>query len=140
MSRAAFQKLYRQPVQDWQPSTLHDLTAKELAAICELLGISASGTKAARKGRIWQARQIRLVVTGYPSDQDGVEKLAANYRADELLALCRAAGAYAGSTKYARAAALLQWRDTCRLRGLEALAVAKAERARRPRQSRLFKE
>jgi hypothetical protein len=44
---------------------------------------------------------------------------------------------YAGSTKYSRAAALLQWRDGCRQRGQEAWAAACAHTATLPKQHRL---
>ncbi|NNJ12143.1 hypothetical protein EKD04_017570 [Chloroflexales bacterium ZM16-3] len=133
-----FRELYRLPVKDWQREMLDHLHAEELAAICELLGIPVSGTKAERSARIWQARHLRLVLAPYTLGQAGVAQLAKSYRADELLALCRAAGAYAGATKYARAASLIQWREACRQRGQEALDQARAAVAGQPGQKRLL--
>jgi hypothetical protein len=136
MSRDAYRLLYRTPVAEWTEEALGLLTAEELGAICQLLGVAHSGTKAGRRARIWRVRHLRLVLAGYATD--GVAALAANYTTAELLALCRAADVYAGSTKYARAAALLQWRNGCRLRGQEALDEAQAAAQTRPRQSRLL--
>ncbi|MBX0329113.1 hypothetical protein K2Z83_15655 [Oscillochloris sp. ZM17-4] len=133
-----FRELYRRPVQEWRRDQLDHLTAEDLAALCQLFGVAFSGTKPQRAERLWQARHLRLVLAGYASDRAGVEALAGSYRAHELLALCRAAGVYAGPTKYARAAALLKWRDECRRKGQEALRTARSAVAGQPRQARLF--
>lgn len=143
VSADRFRQLYRLPVDRWQEEQLADLTAQELGGLCQLLGIPHSGSKERLRERIWRARHLRLVLAPYHTgeshaqEQAAVEALAANYRADELLALCRAAGVFAGETKYSRAVALLQWRNACRQRGAEADRADRAASADKPRQHRM---
>ncbi|NTU81921.1 MAG: hypothetical protein HGA45_21510 [Chloroflexales bacterium] len=144
MSAGHFRRLCRTDLDQWVEADLERLTAQELAGLCQMLGIPHSGTKERLRERIWRARHLRLVLASYELGADHeaqrqvVEALAASYRADELLSLCRAADVYAGTTKYSRAAALLQWRDACRQRGQEAWAEARAAAANQPKQHRLL--
>ncbi|NTU86143.1 MAG: hypothetical protein HGA45_43585 [Chloroflexales bacterium] len=144
MSAGHFRRLCRAHLGEWTEADLAPLTALELACLCQLLGIPHSGTKERLRERIWRARHLRLVLASYELGADHeaqrqvVEALAASYRADELRSLCRAADVFAGTTKYSRAAALLQWRDGCRQRGQEAWAEARAAAQSLPKQHRLL--
>lgn len=124
----------------WLVSDLYHLTHEELDALAKLMGIGVAGrTKEGKIDRIWDIREIRLKLTRYAGDDDQaqVQALAADYLGKDLKAMLRTIGIYAPSTKYGMAAALLNWRNACRMRGQQILKLARNEASTRPRQETL---
>jgi hypothetical protein len=133
----------------YTPENLSRLTGDELAAICNLMGIPHSGSKQRQIERMLSAREVRLLLAEYQPDDSGewsatttrrgrqvnytstpttrmVQRLADDYSGRALHDLCRKVGAYPAPTKYGKAAALIQWRNECRVRGKAMLQEARA--------------
>lgn len=144
MSRYAFQRCMRGDPEFWTQEAMEQyLSGEELAGLCEAMGIPYSGTARQKINRLLNARDLREILSGYNTSENdhhqteaACNALAEHFKGRELREMCRRAGAYAGSTKYARAAGLLQWRDSCRKRGCNALRAAQERRREsgRPRQ------
>jgi hypothetical protein len=149
---ALFRSLFYSPVglrdERYTSENLALLTADELAALCQVMGIPHTGSKQRKVERIMTARGVRLLLARYQPDDGGewsatqthrgrqihhtstpttrmVQRLADDYSGRDLHDLCRKIGAYPAPTKYGKAAALIQWRNECRVRGKAVLDEAR---------------
>lgn len=106
----------RLPTEDWTKDRLNRLPGKELAELCALAGIRYSGTKPEQVERLIAQTAVQRCIRGYGLKQGEqptvaqIQAFADAYKGKELTAMCRTAGCYAGSTKYAMAASLIGWR------------------------------
>jgi hypothetical protein len=121
------------PPHRWTHPQLSGLRAAELGALCRLLGVPHSGTKAQRIARLLDVADLRTTLASY--ERPG--QMTPFFSRKSLAAMARRAGIYAGSNKYGLAAGLLNWRNECRRRGQEFYAELQAAHARQPRQLRL---
>ena len=135
-----FRKLIRKPTGEWKKERLILLPVKELASLCQLVGISHTGTKQDLVERLVDKTQLQRCIRHYWTTLDEdvttsqIHLLANVYPGRELKAMCRRAGCYAGSTKYAMAGSLIKWDRACIRQGREsyrqARKIALAEPAR----------
>ncbi|MDA8155585.1 MAG: hypothetical protein M0Z52_03895 [Actinomycetota bacterium] len=97
-------------------------SASELRALCYLMVLPHSGTKSKITERILAAWYVRTAIKNFSNRKELVEA----FKSVELKNMCKAVKVYAGSTKLAKAAALLNWRNECRSKGLKRLEEARA--------------
>ena len=90
----------------------------DLVALATVLGVATSGNREAITERIVKAWKLRefLADASVPK----LNGLPSRYLAD----LLRSIGEYVPPSRYGRAAALIGWRDRCRMNGRVALARA----------------
>lgn len=141
-----FRELVRSPTEDWTQDCLNQLPARELAELCALVGIRYSGTKPEQVERLVVQTAVQRCVRGYGLKQGEqptvaqIQAFANAYKGKELKVMCRTAGCYAGSTKYAMAASLIGWRFGCLRRGQEYYRHAKEAVKSRPTRQLMLKE
>lgn len=119
-----WQQLYCAKVSAWTEALLTPCTGDELAALCLLLGVASSGTKAERIARLLYMAALRCELGpwgAYAGQSAAAHALAATiaprYTRKQLVALARRAGLFLSTTKVGLIIGLLQWRDACRQRG-----------------------
>lgn len=116
---------------EWSEEQLNILPGKFLSALCQAMGISYSGTKAKCIERLKNCANVRRILKDYTSADD-IQGLADSMKGSELKALCKSVRAFAGSTKYAMAASLIQWKLNTSRKGQEnyqnALELLKQQR------------
>ncbi len=98
--------------------TLARYSANDVASLAIVIGAPHSGNRSETIRRIITAWELRTFLAD--ATAEALRKLPGK----QLKAKLRSVGAYAPSTKYGMAAALIGWRDKCRLEGK--LAIAKA--------------
>lgn len=129
-----FRSILRTSPANWTAATLADLRAIELEALCRLMAIPHSGTKAQRLARLLDAADLRTTLAPYTSPG----QMTPLFSRRTLVSMANRAGIWSGGTKWALANGLLGWRDACRAKGQrfrdEMIAAARAL----PRQGRLF--
>jgi hypothetical protein len=118
---------------DWTAADLAELRGEELAALCLLMGIPHSGTKATRIARLLDAADLRTILASY----DRPDQMTPFFSRTSLVTLAKRAGVYTGMGKYGLAAGLLNWRNECRRKGQAYQEAARAAAAELPRQHRL---
>lgn len=148
MSRGWLLRIVTTPPAAWSADDLGHLTGAELRSVATLMGVGMTGSKPERIARLLALRDLRVALSRFAgddeADQNGlhaaVDTLAVAYKGYELREMCQVAQVYIGRSKRARAVALIQWRNSCRRSGQQALQEAKAAaRAEaRPVQTRLF--
>lgn len=123
-----WQQLYRSDPREWSHAMLEPCTLDELEALCRLLGVPYSGTKAERISRSLDMAALRgeLATWGeYEGSKDRAhaiaDEVARRYTRSQLVALAKRAGIFYGVNKRGLAIGLLRWRDNCRRRGAEFL-------------------
>jgi hypothetical protein len=125
-----FRQLIGLHTEDWTRLRLNQVSGNELTALCCLVGIAYSGTKAEKISRLLTQTEVQRCLRGYglkQGNQPTVEQIQAfanTYKGKELKEMCRTVGCYAPSTKYAMAASLISWRFGCLRRGQEHYAKA----------------
>ena len=133
-----FRELVRLPTSEWTTERLGLLPVKELAELCQLVGIPYSGTKHELANRLLDQTELQRCIRPYWTTLEmhvtvaQIEALADACLGRELKLMCRRAGCYAGSTKYAMAASLIGWNRQCFRRGQEFYLVALEGSKRRP--------
>ena len=130
-----FNRLMRDIESDLWNGDLSPLSAKEVQALCILLGIPSSGSKTEATARLQDLRDLRLTLSEY---EDAPEDLCRDFRAPELKTMCKRAKLWRSGPKAAIAAGLLMWRNRCRHMGQKALTEAREEAKQNPRQLLLF--
>lgn len=132
-----FKKLLSLPSWEWCVEELQVLSGKYLQALSIVMGIPKSGTKAKILERLQTTAEVRFALSDFkhvPQDvtlesaanatfvtgDPEVLRLASTYKGEFLKALCRKVKCFAGSTKYAMAAALLQWKNQSAHIGVDA--------------------
>lgn len=139
-----FRKIIKSPLTEWHSHLFLELSSTQLEALCILLGIPKSGTKAQKIQRLIATVEVRVLLERYlkrcNSLQEAIYTLEHEYKASELKALCRQVGAFYSklSNKYAIATSLMNWRNNCLQRGKEAYQQVKAEHAKKPKQLSLL--
>jgi len=140
-----FRDLIRKTTQEWTTERLSLLPVKELASLCQLVGISHTGTKQELINRLVDQTELQCCIRHYWTTLDAdvttsqIQALANAYLGRELKAMCKRAGCYAGSTKYGMAASLIGWERACIRRGREAYHQAKEQAASRPTRQLMLK-
>lgn len=118
---------------EWSNEQLNILPGKFLSALCQAMGVAHSGTKSKMIERLKNTANARKVLKDYTSASD-IQALADSMKGVELKALCKLVRAFAGSTKYAMAASLIQWKLTSSRKGQEnynnAISYLKQQRTR----------
>lgn len=118
-----FRRLTRTSHADITRSLLEPCTGDELEAMCRLLAVAHSGTKAQRMERILAACAVRAEMESWgeydsPATAHALaDEIIPRYRRKELVALAKQAGAYAGLDKRGLVIGLLQWRAEARRTG-----------------------
>jgi hypothetical protein len=103
---------------EWSDEQFNALTGKLLSALCQVMGIPYSGTKGKCIERLKACANARRILKDYTSVDD-IQALADSMKGKELKQLCKSVKTYAGSTKYAMAASLIQWKLTSSRKGQE---------------------
>lgn len=137
-----FQALYRSNPRDWTDEQLMACTQDELTALCKLLGVAHSGTKAKQIARMLDMVALRTELATWPevdsSDQQmawtAAGEISKRYSRPQLVKLAQRADLYYSVPKAAIVIALLNWRATCRQRGQQFDAELRAARTERPAQ------
>lgn len=122
-----WQKLYRSNPRDWQREDLECCTATELEALCKLLGIAHSGTKAQQIERMLKSLSVRVELSSWPNADPHdwqltnavVAELEKRYKRARLVELAKQVGSVHYLNKRAIITGLLSWREGCRQRGQE---------------------
>ena len=133
-----FREIVRLPTSEWTTERLGLLPLKELASLCQLVGIPYSGTKQELTNRLLDQTELQRCIRPYWTTLEKdvtlvqIQALADAYLGRELKAMCRRAGCYAGSTKYAMSASLIGWNRQCFRRGQEFYRSALEGSKRRP--------
>lgn len=133
-----FKKMLGLPIWGWCIDELKILPGKYLQALCIVMGIPKSGTKTKLLDRLLSTAEVRKALAdfkpqpqqqslseiiqnpNFSGENDSVLKLANAYKGEELKALCKKVRAFAGSTKYAMAASLLNWKIQSSKKGADA--------------------
>lgn len=128
----------------WTEDKLTQLSGVELTTCCQIIGVPFSGTKAAKVKRLTTLAALLYRFRRYDRNRDReltpeqVMHFAKGFNGAELRDLCKQAGCYAGSTKYARAVALLAWRRACLSRGERFVSQVRNSRVSNQKQLWLF--
>ncbi|MUH00083.1 hypothetical protein F7734_50550 [Scytonema sp. UIC 10036] len=141
---SVFKKMLGIASWEWSDAQLNILPGKYLSALCQVMGIPYSGTKAKCLERLKNAARVRQILKDYMSGDD-IQALADSMKGAELKQLCKSVRTFAGSTKYAMAASLIQWKLTSSRKGqenyLNAISYLKEQRNKvvtfKPRQQEL---
>lgn len=104
-----FKKMLGLPIWQWCIDELKILPGKYLQALCIVMGIPKTGTKVKLLDRLLSTAEVRKALANFKG-QDDVQALANSFKGAVLRALCKKVKAFAGSTKYAMAASLLNWK------------------------------
>lgn len=126
-----FHELIRKPTQEWTTERLILLPVKELASLCQLVGLHHTGTKQEVVERLVAQTQLQRCIRHYWTTLDEdvatsqIHLLTNVYPGRELKAMCCTAGCYAGSTKYAMAGSLIKWDRACIRQGRESYRQAR---------------
>lgn len=130
----------------WNAQELSELSNTQLEALCLIMGFPKSGTKAQKIARLISYGSVFALLAPYQpkSTFDSTEtaqltqRLAHRFDGKTLSRLCKQVRAFNHSTKYGKAGSLISWRSTCLRRGLDAIAQAKADIQKRPKQLTLI--
>jgi hypothetical protein len=124
------------PPGEWKRDDLKSLSAAELRALAELLGIPVSGTKAECVDRLLSLGSLRQLLADFdgPDVREVAERLAEAYFKKELKGMASMAKIWKSGSKIQLALGLIMWRNECRRKGQENLTKARAELKSRPRQ------
>lgn len=129
-----FRSVLRSSPADWNAEILADLRAVELEALCRLMAIPHSGTKAERCARLLDAADLRATLAPYKTPG----QMTPFFSRRTLASLANRAGIWAGGTKWGLANGLLGWRNACRTKGQRFRAEMQAAYRELPHQERLF--
>jgi len=104
-------------------------TGDELEALCRLLGVPYSGTKAARVVRLLDMADLRMTLStwgeydhedfmkSHKKAYEIAKEVAAKYKKTELIGMAKRAKVFYSLPKHGIVISLLQWRDKCRSMG-----------------------
>ena len=121
--------VYRSNPKDWTSTILEPCTRDELEALCRLMGIPHSGTKAHQIARLLDMSSLRieLVKWGEYRDKDYMkshervheiaEAVSSRYKRKNLIEMAKRAKVFYSMPKIGIIIALLQWRERCRMNG-----------------------
>ena len=134
--KETFSRLMRTPPGEWSRHDLTKLQADELRALCELLAVPTSGTKAEVIERLLSLGALRQLLADYDGDDvhETAARLVADFDKRELKGMCAMAKLWKSGSKTQLAVGLLQWRNECRRKGKMRLAEAQAQIMKQPRQ------
>lgn len=123
------------PVSEWNWEEVALLSAQQLEALCQILGVPYSGTKQEKFNRLMVVAEIRTLLANYNTP----EELTAKFKRAELSGLAKKVGALHYLSKRAIAVSLLNWRNECRRKGQQAVkdAIAQIKEQKAPKQLRL---
>lgn len=130
----SFRSILHTSPADWTPTTLADLSAAELGALCRLMAIPHSGTKEQQRARLLDAADLRATLAPYASPG----QMTPIFSRRTLASMANRAGIWAGGNKWGLANGLLGWRDACRAKGQRFRAEMIAAYRELPRQERMF--
>jgi len=108
---------------------LEPCTLDELEALCRLMGVAHSGTKAVRIARLLDMAALRIELAEWgeyrvddfmESHKEAhkiAEEVTARYKRKELIAMAKRAKTFYSIPKHGIVIGLLQWRERCRMQG-----------------------
>lgn len=139
MSHLRFKRLSMTAPGEWTRHDLRELSAKELRALCELLGVPTSGTIATVIDRLLLLGELRSMLAAFddPDPHQAAARMCEQYGKRELHSMCSSANLWKSGNKKALAIGLLSWRNECRRKGRDAYHRALEEIKRQPRQQQL---
>lgn len=120
---------------NWTVEALEKLNIKHLQALAWILAIPKSGSKAAQVARLLDLRALRVELGRFG---DAPHDLVEVYLHRELKDMVRRTRSWCGGNKLTIAATLLNWRNTCRTKGMQRLKAIQAQNSKGPRQLRLM--
>lgn len=110
------------PSWEWKWKEIEKCSTKELEALCQLIGLNTGGTKDKKIERLKAAARVRKELFGITEP----EQLTIKFKRAELAELAKSVGAIHYLNKYAIAASLLNWKNTCSRQAAENIKEAKA--------------
>ena len=110
------------PSWEWKWEEIEKCSTKELEALCQLIGLNTGGTKDKKIERLKAAARVRKELFGIKEP----EQLTIKFKRAELAELAKSVGAIHYLKKYAIAASLLNWKNTCNRQAAENFKDAKA--------------
>jgi hypothetical protein len=100
---------------------------RELQALCQVLVVPHTGTKAILIERILLVWDLRQTL----KDIQTPDELTTRFKGKELKAMCRTARLFCSAgKKYHHAASLLNWRNACRNKGQQRINEARAQQGK----------
>lgn len=110
------------PSWGWKWDEVERCSTKELEALCQLIGLSTGGNNNKKIERLKAATRVRKELSGITEP----EQLTTKFKRTELADLAKSVGAIHYLNKYAIAASLINWRNTCNRQAKENIKEAMA--------------
>ncbi len=132
-----FKSLISRPNATWTRVEVMSLTNTYIEALCIVMGVPKSGTKAVKVKRLFTAIGIFKIIKSFDRNlskqptQANALFFAYCHDAKFLRSLCREAKIFTPSTKYGMAMSLINWRRNCIRRGTQAYRSARSEIAQK---------